>query len=63
MHIQIFLLLLDAGVKLTKPEFYKNVTEEKLNELLMGDDEIPIPLLKERVNCLHEVIIKAILKI
>ena len=63
MHIQIFLLLLDAGVKLTKPEFYKNVTEEKLNELLMGDGGIPIPLLKERVNCLHEVIIKAILKI
>jgi len=46
---------LDAGVMLTKPEFYKNITEEKLNELLMGDGGIPIPLLQERVNCLHEV--------
>ena len=45
---------------LTKPEFYKNITEEKLNELLMGDGGIPIPLLQERVNCLHEVMIKVI---
>ena len=51
----MFLFSLDSGVKLTSPEFYKDISEERLNELLMGDNGIPIPLLKERLTCLHEV--------
>eukprot|EP00088_Acartia_fossae_P049200 TRINITY_DN5406_c0_g2_i3.p1 TRINITY_DN5406_c0_g2~~TRINITY_DN5406_c0_g2_i3.p1 ORF type:complete len:340 (+),score=51.08 TRINITY_DN5406_c0_g2_i3:37-1056(+) len=46
---------LDSGVELTKPEFFKSISEERLNELLMGDGGVPIPLLADRVKCLHEV--------
>jgi len=46
---------LDSGVPLTTPTYYATITEEKLNSFLMGDDQVPCPLIKERVACLHEI--------
>ena len=46
---------LDSGVALTSPDFYADITEEKLNGFLMGDQQVPCPLIKERVQCLHGV--------
>ena len=46
---------LDSGVPLTTPTYYAAITEEKLNSFLMGDDQVPCPLIKERVACLHEI--------
>jgi hypothetical protein len=46
---------LDQGIPLTEPKFYGDITEDKLNEYLMGDDNIPCPMIKERVKCLHEI--------
>ena len=46
---------LDSGVALTSPTFYRTISEEQLNLYLMGDNGIPCPLIKERVECLHEI--------
>jgi len=46
---------LDSGVDITSPKFYRDVDEKVLNDLLMGEQGVPIPLLKQRVECLHEV--------
>lgn len=37
------------------PNFYSKITEEQLSNVLRSDTNISIPLLKERVECLHEV--------
>ena len=47
--------LLDSGVEITSPAVYRNIEKNKVDELLMGDDEVSIPLLQDRVNCLHQV--------
>ena len=47
--------LLDSGVEITSPAVYRNIEKNKLDELLMGDDGVSIPLLQDRVNCLHQV--------
>ena len=44
---------IDNGVDLISPEYYKDVTEDKLNSLLMGDNGVPCPMIKERVEILH----------
>lgn len=46
---------LDSGVEITSPAVYRNIEKNKLDELLMGDDGVSIPLLQDRVNCLHQV--------
>ena len=38
---------------MTNPEFFKDVTEEKLNDLLMGDNNVPCPMIKDRLKVLH----------
>ena len=48
-------MILDTGVDITSPKFYRDVDEKVLNDLLMGEQGVPIPLLKQRVECLHEV--------
>ena len=45
----------DSGVRLTSPEVFKDIETSQLDELLMGDDGVSIPLLQDRVNCLHQV--------
>ena len=40
-------------VPMTDPDFYGKVSKEELNTYLMGDDNVPIPMLEERVRCLH----------
>ncbi len=44
---------LDLDVPLTSPDFYGKISEEKLNEYLIGDNGVPCPLLKDRLRCLH----------
>merc|ERR1719347_2035062 len=46
---------LDAGVPLTDPKYFRDISSQDLGKLLMGDDGINIPLLDKRVECLHEV--------
>ena len=38
---------------MTNPKFFKDVTEEKLNNLLMGDNNVPCPMIKDRLKVLH----------
>lgn len=37
------------------PKFYSTITEEQLKKVLRSDTAVEIPLLSERVKCLHEV--------
>lgn len=46
---------LDQNVDLTSPKYFSHIDEARLGALLMGDDNVPIPLLAERVECLHQV--------
>ena len=46
---------LDQGVPLTDPKYFVNVDKDTLGSLLVGDKDVPIPLLEKRVDCLHEV--------
>jgi len=46
---------LDSGVRLTDPKYFVDLDEKTLGKLLGGDDGVPIPLLAQRVECLHQV--------
>jgi len=46
---------LDRDVPLTDPKYFVNVDEAILGNLLVGDQNVPIPLLSKRVECLTEV--------
>lgn len=43
------------GVDILNPKFYSTITEDKLLKILRSDNDVEIPLLQERLNCLHEV--------
>lgn len=44
------------GIDITNAQYYSKITIEELSEILRGDDsETKVPLLEERVKCLHEV--------
>lgn len=44
------------GIDITNANYYSKITCEELAEILRGDDnETKVPLLEERVKCLHEV--------
>ena len=44
---------LDSGLPLVDPEFYANITAETLGKALLGDDDVPCPMIQQRVQCLH----------
>ena len=46
---------LDSGVPITSPSFFTSVDVNRLGQLLIGDHDVPIPLLQERAACLNEV--------
>jgi len=46
---------IDRGIPLTDPKFFANIQRETLHELLLGENDVPIPLLDKRLDCLHEV--------
>lgn len=47
---------IDEGLKITSPGFYSKITEKSLEYILRGDEGTPrVQLIKERVECLHEV--------
>lgn len=48
-------LLLQNGKCMHNPEFYSKLTLKDLKDILQGNNSIDIPLLNERLNCLHEV--------
>lgn len=37
------------------PKYYSVITENQLSTVLRSDNNIPVPLLEERLKCLHEV--------
>lgn len=44
------------GIDITDSQYYSKVTVEELTEIFRGDDEgTKVPLIEERVKCLHEV--------
>lgn len=44
------------GIDITNPKFYSTITESDLKEILESDDGLTeAPLIKERLDCLHEV--------
>lgn len=44
------------SIDITNPKYYSTITEEQLDEILKADgSDVKVPLLKERVACLHEV--------
>lgn len=44
------------GIDITNAQYYSKITIEELTEILRGDDnETKVPLIEERVKCLHEV--------
>jgi len=46
---------ISEGVDITKPAVYSQITEEQLKKIFRGDDGTTmIPMLKERVECLHQ---------
>ena len=45
---------LQNGIKLTDPNFYADITKEKLADVLKSDSQYEIPLLEERVQVLQE---------
>lgn len=46
---------LKERVDIFNPAFYSTITHDQLKEILRSDNQIEIPLLNERVNCLREV--------
>jgi len=46
---------LDQNILLTDPKYFMNVDRDTLGNLLIGDKDVPIPLLDNRLACLHEV--------
>lgn len=47
---------LDKGVRITDPKVYANITEDKFTQVFRSDSafETPIPMVKERIQVLHE---------
>lgn len=43
------------GIDISNPKFYSTITEEQLSKVLRSDNDVHIPLFKERLRCLHEV--------
>lgn len=46
---------LKEKIDILNPKFFSTITEEQLEKILRSDTKIKVPLLSERVECLHEV--------
>ena len=46
---------LEQGISLTDPGFYGKITEDELDKYFIGDDNVSCPMIKQRVECLHEI--------
>ncbi|XP_031638934.1 queuosine salvage protein isoform X2 [Contarinia nasturtii] len=47
---------INRGIDITNANYYSKITIEELSDILRGDDnETKVPLLEERLKCLHEV--------
>ena len=46
---------LEDGIPLTEPRYFATVDLASLRAALVGDNNVQIPLLEERLRCLHEV--------
>ena len=45
----------EGGVPVYEPSYYGHVTLDELEEIFKSETHVPIPLLEQRLNCLHEV--------
>ncbi|KAI4465176.1 hypothetical protein MML48_3g00013489 [Holotrichia oblita] len=43
------------GIDILNPKFYSTISEKQLLNIFRSDNEVEIPLFKERLKCLHEV--------
>ncbi|KAF5298334.1 hypothetical protein FQR65_LT01112 [Abscondita terminalis] len=43
------------GIDITNPSFYSTMTKEQLQHILRSDTKVEVPLLNERLECLHSV--------
>lgn len=46
---------LDEKIDILNPKFYSAIPENQLKQILRSDTSVPVPLLKERLECLHQV--------
>ncbi|XP_066260299.1 queuosine 5'-phosphate N-glycosylase/hydrolase [Euwallacea similis] len=46
---------LKENIDILNPKFYSSLTEAQLKNILRSDTKVKVPLLSERVKCLHEV--------
>ena len=46
---------IEAGVPLHRPSYYGHMTLPQLEEVFQSETHVPIPLLEQRLHCLHEV--------
>ena len=46
---------LEQGIPLTDPKHYGKINETDLDRYFMGDDNVSCPMIKQRVDCLHEI--------
>ncbi|XP_019878710.2 queuosine salvage protein [Aethina tumida] len=46
---------LKENVDILNPNFYSTITEAQLRKILRSDTKVDVPLLSERIACLHEV--------
>lgn len=50
------LLVFQKGIDMTNPKVYTNLTLKQLEQILQGDDpSVVLPLMKERLDNLHQV--------
>lgn len=46
---------IDEGYSITKAKYYSQITMKDLKHILRGDNSEQVPLIEERLQCLHEV--------
>ncbi|XP_053554685.1 queuosine salvage protein [Bombina bombina] len=45
---------LDEGIPITTPSYYSNITLDQLKHVLRSDSDVPIPMIEERLQILHQ---------
>ena len=48
---------IENGIDLTNPKFYNTLNEEELGKYLMGKNDVPCPMVSERLRVLKGMLI------
>ena len=46
---------MEAGIPIHNPSYYGQITLQEVEDIFKSETHVPIPLLEQRLNCLHEV--------